>query len=196
MLFKIFLTLMFKIFFEYFVKYLKTINIVYNYKRYWSSSKGKCMNCRDGWRSYENTCFKFFAPNKKLDWTEAEESCVSHESTLLTLKEANKFNFFKNVFKADRSYDRINPNNVKAWVGSVKKLAKSFSWDKDGSKVDQNLWSNRAKMQEQRNQTTTEVIEACVGIDAYLDYRLNDLKCENVYAFFCEHECKQKPQNP
>jgi len=150
------------------------------------------MNCRgDGWRSYENTCYKFFSPAKKIDWHQAELACLTQDSSLLTLKEAKKFNFFQNVFETDRAYDRINPSNVKTWIGSAKKLPLSFLWYKDDSEVAYNLWSSRAK-KEPFDQS--ELIEACIGMDAYLDYRLNDLKCKNLHAFFCEHDCKKKPK--
>jgi len=152
------------------------------------------MYCRgDGWRSYENICYKFFSPNKKLDWNQAEDSCASQDASLLKLKETKKFKFFQNVFETDRAYDRINPNNIKAWLGSSKKLPQSFAWEKDGSLVSQNLWSARAK-KEQNLYDKSQLIEACVGIDAYLDYKLNDLKCKNLHAFFCEHECSKKPK--
>ena len=72
-------------------------------------------------------------------------------------------------------------------------MPQSFSWENDGSQVSQSLWSSKAK-QEQKVYDKLQLIEACVGIDAYLDFKLNDLKCKNLHAFFCEHECSKKPK--
>ena len=83
-------------------------------------------------------------------------------------------------------------------VKSSKRIPDYFTWLQDGSQVASNLWSKKANEQEQRNllefDTDNNLIEACVGIDAYFDFRLNDLKCENLYSFFCEHDCYAKPK--
>ena len=78
---------------------------------------------------------------------------------------------------------------------SAKILPDNFSWLKDGSLVNPNLWSSKSKSRADSLQNDADaLVEGCVGIDAYSDFMLNDLKCDNLYAFYCEHDCLEKPK--
>jgi hypothetical protein len=87
--------------------------------RYWSANENRCMQCREGWTPYVDSCYRFYQ-NANRNWEEADKFCKENNSTLLTLKDYSKFEEFQSIFKNDQAYNEISQLMVKSWVSALK----------------------------------------------------------------------------
>ena len=98
----------------------------------WNEMETKCLPCPVGWSSFAFLCcFSYFHELNVTTFAEAKQYCVSLNSTLLELKNRQKFKFFVNYFET-------NNITMDVWIDAIKKQD-LFYWP-DETRIEDDYW--------------------------------------------------------
>ena len=154
---------------------------------HWSTKENRCVECLDGWKAYENVCWKFF--NELENWSDAQLECrVNNSAQLMTLDNDVKFKMISDWLK---SMDQVRSA---VWLYSRTDLALTFNWLSNEKPIASSYWgkyeaSNSTVVQEPDNggSAANQLREACVAISKSTHSKLDDLDCATPTHFICEY---------
>ncbi|XP_036452886.1 galactose-specific lectin nattectin-like [Colossoma macropomum] len=130
-------------------------------------------SCPDGWVKFNERCFSYFS--KSMDWTSAEDHCLSLNAHLVSIHNENENKMVKALIRA---YD---PKENPTWTG-LSDCQKTNSWFwSDGTKFKYSKWNP--------NEPNHHNGECCGHINwssasgPQKDW--NDIPCGSPYPFVC-----------
>lgn len=88
----------------------------------YSESRSECVKCRDGWNTYDNTCY--LETPLLLNWTDYHSYCKSLNSSLIILDNREKFEFFQQIAIKLSTITGF----LRTWVGAVYNSTYEYKW--------------------------------------------------------------------
>lgn len=137
--------------------------------------------CDDGWKSFDNKCFKLF--HEKKTWQEAEESCKKGEAHLVKIESEKENNFLLKTFM-QIPFDELNRS---AWIGLTDKgKVGEFIW-MDGTSPAYINWAEEQPNNEEGDQDCTELVNGVFWPGGLAQTGLwNDYQCHLKLMYICE----------
>lgn len=101
----------------------------------YSKSISKCVECRNGWKNYKNTCY--LETTLLLNWTDYLSYCKSMNSSLVILDDREKFEYYQQIAIKLAS----KTGYLRTWVGAVYNLTYEYKW-LNGESMDMSFFSS------------------------------------------------------